>query len=260
MILCLDVGNTNIFGGLYNTKGELLLQFRHASSSPCTSDQLGIFFKMILHENNFDLKQIKSVSICSVVPTLNYSLRSAFLKYFALDPFFLQADTVPQLTTACKNPHEIGTDRISNAIAATWHYPDQNIIIVDMGTATTFDVISAERLYLGGAIIPGLYISMKALCENTEKLSPVNIVKPDSIIGQTTGSNIQSGLYYSHLGAAREIIRNISVSIFEEHSPVVIGTGGFAYLFTNDNIFNIIIPELVLQGLYLATTQNSLHS
>jgi type III pantothenate kinase len=252
MILCLDVGNTHIFGGLY-AEDNLQLSFRYPSSSPCTSDQLGVFFKSVLRENEWDPHKIRQISICSVVPSLNYSIRSAFLKYFSLDPQFLQVNTVADLnidlTIGYKNPHEVGADRISCAIAAIHKYAGKDIIVIDLGTATTFDAITAEKVYLGGVIIPGVYISMKALYENTAKLSPVTIVKPEQIIGQTTTANIQSGLYYSHLGAAREIIERLTSTVFHHRNPVIIGTGGFAYLFENDKIFTAIIPELVLHGL-----------
>jgi type III pantothenate kinase len=250
MILCLDVGNTHIFGGLY-ANDELQMQFRHSSSSPSTSDQLGIFFKSVLRENDIDPQDIKRVAICSVVPSLNYSIRSAFLKYFSIEPFFLQNDTVSNLTITYKNPHEIGADRIANTIAAIHKYPAKNMIIMDLGTATTFDVVTAKGEYLSGPVIPGIYISMKALYENTAKLSSVNIVKPESIIGDTTTTNIQAGLYYSHLGAAREIIKQLCLSM-KWDKPIIIGTGGFAYLFEAEHIFTAIVPELVLQGLYLA--------
>lgn len=251
MILCLDIGNTHIFGGLF-ANDKLQFQFRYPSSSPCTSDQLGIFFKTVLRENEVEPQAIKNVAICSVVPSLNYSIRSAFLKYFSLDPFFLQYSNALDLHIEYENPQEVGADRISNAIAATHKYPEQDLIVIDLGTATTYDAISANKAYLGGVITPGVYISMKALYENTAKLSAVNIIKPDAVIGQTTTANIQSGLYYSHLGAAREIINRITEKIFHGKQATIIGTGGFAYLFEDEKIFSAIIPELVLNGLYIA--------
>ncbi len=250
MILCLDIGNTHIFGGIY-ADDKLQLQFRYPSSAPCTSDQLGIFFKTLIRENDLDPSEIKKVVICSVVPSLNYSIRSAFLKYFSIEPFLLQGDSVTDLKIEYKNPHEVGADRISNAIAAIHKYPDKNIIVIDLGTATTFDAITKDKVYLGGIITPGIYISMKALSENTAKLSAVNIVKPKNVIGQTTTANIQAGLYYSHLGAAREIIKRITEKTFKDNEPIIIGTGGFAYLFEEEKLFTAIVPELVLQGLFI---------
>jgi type III pantothenate kinase len=251
MILCLDIGNTHIFGGVY-VNDQIQLQFRYPSSSPVTSDQLGIFFKTVLRENNLDPAQIKKIAICSVVPSLHYSVRSAFLKYFAIDPFFLQVNTATHLKMGYSNPQEVGADRISNAIAAIHHYPNTDLIIIDLGTATTFDAITADSVYLGGVIMPGIHISMKALYENTAKLSPVDIIKPHNIMGQTTTANIQAGLYYSHLGALHEVIQQMRVTVFQDRHPLILGTGGFAYLFENENVFTLMTPELVLDGLHLA--------
>lgn len=141
---------------------------------------------------------------------------------------------------------------MANTVAALAKYPQQNLIVIDLGTATTFDAITTDAIYLGGVIIPGLYISMKALSQNTAKLSPVDIVRPNEIIGQTTVSNIQAGLYYSHLGAIHEIVQRMTKSAFHDKKPLVIGTGGFASLFEQENIFAAIVPELVLEGLYIA--------
>jgi len=251
MILCLDVGNTHIYGGVFHDE-KLLLQFRYPSSMAVTSDQLGIFFKSVLRENEIDLNAIKHVSVCSVVPSLNYSLRSAFLKYFKLECNFLNVSNVKDLTIDYKSPHEIGADRISNTIAALHRFPGKDLLIMDLGTATTFDAVRAQRIYVGGAIIPGVYISMKSLYENTAKLSPVNIIKPEHVMGTTTNENIQAGLYYSHLGAAREIIGRITQEVFNDQKPLIIGTGGFSHLFEDEKLFDVIVPELVLQGLYLA--------
>lgn len=251
MILCLDVGNTHIYGGIY-IEDKLELQFRYPSSSPFTSDQLGLFFKSLLQENHLDASAVESITICSVVPSLNYSIRSAFLKYFSKEPFFLQGTSNHDLKITYINPQEVGADRISTAIAATHAFPNQNLIVIDLGTATTLDAITANKEYLGGVIMPGVYISMKALYENTAKLSPVDIMKPDQVVGRTTITNIQSGLYYGHLGALRETIQRITAEVFHDEAPVVIGTGGFSTLFENETVFTSVIPELVLQGLYIA--------
>lgn len=250
MVLCLDVGNTHIFGGVYQ-HDKWQVQFRYPSFSPCTSDQLGVFFKNVIRENDLSPQDITEVVICSVVPSMNYSIRSAFLKYFSIEPLFLKIDNVTDLTFEYSNPAEIGTDRISNAIAAVNLFPGKNIIVIDLGTATTFDAITNKKAYLGGIIMPGINIGMKSLYENTAKLPPVNIVKPDYILGQTTISNIQSGLYYSTLGAAREILTRIQSEIFQNQPTTIIGTGGFAYLFESEKIFDMLMPELVLEGLRL---------
>lgn len=253
MLLCIDIGNTHIFGGIYHDE-RIQLQFRYPSSTPTTSDQLGIFFKTVLKENEINPKAINKIAICSVVPAIDYTIRAAFLKYFEIDPFFLNVNNVKSIKISYKNVHEIGADRISSSIAAIHKYPQQNIIVIDLGTATTFDIINADKEYLGGLIIPGIYISMKSLSENTAKLSTVNIVKPEKILGDSTITNIQAGLYYSQIGAAREIVKRISQSVFQNQKYFVIGTGGFANLFEGEQLFNVIVPELVLDGLNIASS------
>lgn len=253
MILCIDIGNTHITGGVYDNN-QLRCQFQFSSKTPVTSDQLGVFFKSVLHENSIDEALIKKVAISSVVPALQATLRTAFLNYFSLEPFFLQASQVKNLKIGYKNPQEVGADRICSALAALHQFPEKNLIVIDMGTATTIDVITKDKEYLGGLIMPGVYISMKSLHENTAKLSLVEIIKPENIIGQTTASNVQAGIYYSHLGALREMIARITDAYFKKEPPLVIATGGFAHLFSEENIFTEIVPGLVLKGLYLAVT------
>jgi len=255
MILCLDVGNSQIFGGVFNHE-HLQLSFRYASNQTSSSDQIGIFLRGVLRENNIASEQITQIAICSVVPHHDYSLKSACKKYFNLDPFMLQAGVKTGLKIKYRNPLEVGADRIANAIAAVSSYPKQNIIVVDFGTATTFCAISAEKDYLGGIILPGMRIAMEALQSNTAKLFPVEIVKPDCVIGRSTRESIQSGLYYSQLGTLHEIQQRISHDVFQGQPHVMLGTGGFASLFSEEKIFTAIIPDLVLQGLRLALHLN----
>lgn len=255
MILCLDVGNSHIYGGVFE-QDKLLLQFRYPSAAQFTSDQLGVFFRSVLRENQLDPANIKQIAVCSVVPSLEYSLRSSLVKYFSVEPFFLKAGVKTGLKINYKNTHEVGADRIADAIAASKLFPDKNLIVIDLGTATTFEVIAKDRSYLGGLIIPGIHIAMKALTDNTAQLPAVSILKPTTAIGQTTIANIQSGLYYGHLGAMREILRMIAKEQFGNEQPIVIGTGGFAYLFEDEGLFNVIVPDLVLQGLRLSLEKN----
>ncbi len=255
MILCIDVGNSHIHGGVFK-KNELLLQFRYPSDENLTSDQLGVFFRQTLRENNVDPAQINHVAICSVVPSMDYSMRSAFIKYFDTEPFLLQPGVKTGLKIKSKNPQEVGSDRIANGIAAIELYPKKNIVVVDFGTATTFDVINSKAEYLGGAILPGLKVSMHALHMNAAKLAPVQLVKPKQAIGQTTISNIQSGLYYGQVGALREFLTRIKQEAFAQEDFHVIGTGGFAYLFETEALFDTIVADLVLQGLRFTLLKN----
>ena len=255
MLLCLDIGNTHIYGGIFSDD-QLSFQFRYPSKEGCTSDEIGIFLRTYLREIGIEHAKIKEIAFCSVVPSVEYSIRAALIKYFSLNPFILQA-THPALAFQIqyKNLNEIGMDRVANAIAARHYFPHQNLIVVDLGTATTFEAISLEGQFWGGGILPGLQMQMRALTACTSNLPPVSIVKVQTAVSQTTTANIQSGLYYGHLGAIREILKNITLELFSSQPVTIIGTGGFASLYENENLFNAIIPDLVLQGLRLAAQQ-----
>lgn len=257
MILCLDVGNTQVYGGIF-ANNKILLRFRYDSKSAYSSDQHGIFLKSILRENNIDPSKICQISICSVVPNIDYSLRAACIKYFSIPPFFLQAGARTGLKIKYQNPLELGADRLANAIAAVATYPNRNLIIVDFGTATTICAISSKSEYLGGVILAGIQLSMHALQSNTAKLFPVEIVQPRSVIGHTTTESIQSGLYYSQLATIKEVTNHICANEFAGEKPIIIGTGGFAHLFERQNIFSLILPDLVLHGLNIALNLNML--
>lgn len=257
MLLCLDIGNSHIYGGIFQGE-QLSFQFRYPSTNRCTSDELGLFLKNYLREMKIDSEQIAAVAYCSVVPSLDYSIRSAFVKYFSLEPFVLQAGVKTGLQIKYKNPTEVGADRIANAIAAHHLFPQKNVIIVDLGTATNFEVIAANGSFLGGAIMPGLQMQMRALNEHTANLPPVRILKPAQALGQTTTSNIQAGLFYGHRGAIREVLASITQEVFQDSPPTVIGTGGFAQLYENDELFDAILSDLVLQGLRIAYQKNEI--
>lgn len=256
MQLCLDVGNTHIYGGIFNAD-TLAFQFRYPSKNYCTSDEIGIFLKNYLREMDLSPTVIGSVAYCSVVPSLDYSIRSAFVKYFSIEPFVLQTGVKTGLQIKYKNPTEVGSDRVANAIGAAHLFPNQNIIIADLGTATTFEAITAKGEFLGGTILPGLQMQMRALNENTSNLPPVRIIKPLCALGQSTAANIQSGLYFGQKGAIKEMLAEFTRSLFNNVTPIVIGTGGFAYLYEEENLFTTLIPDLVLQGLRIAYEKNN---
>jgi len=256
MILCLDVGNSQIFGGVFDGE-KILLRFRYATQKGQTSDQLGIFLKSVLQENGIDCAAINQIAICSVVPSIDYSLRAACIKYFNHEPFLLQAGVKTGLKIKYRNPLEVGADRIANAIAAVKQFPQKNIIVVDLGTATTFCAINTEKEYLGGAILTGIRLSMEALSNNTAKLFSVEILKPESALGRSTIESIQAGLYYGQLGAVRELSKRIGEEVFAGEKFLLLGTGGFATLFEKEKLFHTIVPDLVLQGLRLALEMNT---
>lgn len=255
MILCIDVGNSHIYGGVFDGD-EIKLRFRH-TSKVSTSDELGIFLKSVLRENDCSPENITRIGICSVVPQLDYSLRSACVKYFSIEPFLLQAGVKTGLNIKYRNPLEVGADRIANAIAATHSYPNQNIIVIDFGTATTFCVITDQKAYLGGAILPGVRLSADALSKNTAKLPSVEIIKTEKVVGRSTVESLQSGVYYGVLGACRELNDRINKESFADSKALVLATGGFASLFDNQGIYDHLVPDLVLQGIRLAALMNA---
>jgi len=248
MILALDVGNSQIFGGVYEND-KMKLSFRRNSKQGSSSDEVGIFLRSVLRENGVAPDKIQQIALCSVVPDVIYSLRGACSKYFGMNPFILQAGVKTGLNIKYRNPLEVGADRIANSIAVSKLYPKKNAIIVDLGTATTFDVLTAEKDYLGGAIIAGLKISMESLESKTAKLPTVEILNVKEALGRTTIESIQSGLYYGHLGAIREISTRLTEECFQGEKPLIIGTGGFSSLYEKEKIFNAIVPDLVLKGL-----------
>jgi len=256
MILCLDIGNSQIYGGVFD-KDKLLFQFRRSSKSASSSDEIGVFLRSVLRENDIEPEKITKIAVCTVVPEVLHSLKNACRKYLNnLSPFVLQAGVRTGLNIKYRNPLELGADRIANAIAATHLHPDENIIIIDMGTATTFCAVNRKREFLGGAIIPGLRISMTALEANTSKLPTVEIVQAEEALAKSTIEGIQSGLYFSALGAIKEIVARLRDEAFGGEPACVIGTGGFSSLFHDSGVFNEELPDLVLKGLYLALSLN----
>jgi type III pantothenate kinase len=256
MILALDVGNSQIYGGVYD-QSKMKLSFRRNSKQGSSSDEVGIFLRSVLRENSIDPSLIKQIAFCSVVPDVIYSLKGACTKYFGVSPFVLQAGVKTGLNVRYRNPTEVGADRIANSIAVSKLYPGKNAIIVDLGTATTFDVLTSDRDYLGGSIIAGLKISMESLESRTSKLPTVEIIGPKETLGRTTIESIQSGLYFGHLGAIREICHRLATECFKGEKPFVVGTGGFSSLFENEKVFDQIVPDLVLKGLLHSLFLNS---
>lgn len=255
-MLCLDVGNSHIYGGVFINE-EIGLRFR-STSKTSTSDELGIFLKQVLRENNHAPEAIDSIAICSVVPQVDYSLRSACIKYFSIDPFLLQAGVKTGLNIKYRNPTEVGADRIANAIAATHQFPGKNLIIIDFGTATTFCVVNDQKNYLGGVILPGVRLAADALANNTAKLPAVEIVKAEDILGRSTIESIQAGIFYSNLGACLFLVERIKQQIFQAATqPVLIlATGGFASLFDKQGLYDHHLPDLVLHGIRIAAKMN----
>ncbi|MEM7645952.1 MAG: type III pantothenate kinase, partial [Pseudomonadota bacterium] len=253
-----DVGNTQVHGGVYENE-KLKLQFRKTSSSKSSSDEYGLFLKSVLRENDVEPKDIRHIAICTVVPDVLYSLKSACRKYFDNTPFVLQAGVKTGLKIKYRNPVEVGADRIANSLAAIQMFPDRNIIITDFGTATTLCVVNKNREYLGGAILPGVRMSMHALESQTAKLPSVEIRKPESVIGRSTVESIQSGLYFGQLMMVQGMVKEIQEeqNWYGDDAPILLTTGGFSSLYDHTKYFHQRVPELALTGLFQSLKLNS---
>lgn len=248
MLLCLDIGNSQIHGGVF--EGDVLrCQFRKTTHPLGSSDECGVFFSAVLRENGVDPRLVKRAAICSVVPQAHYSVRAACVKYFHCEPFVLQAGVKTGLKVRYRNPHEVGADRIAGAIAGSLGRPSTSLIVVDCGTATTFDVVTATGDYLGGAILPGVGISVESLAGKTAKLPTVEITRPATALGRSTVESIQAGVFHGHVGAIRQLLGELTREAFAGQRPYVVGTGGFARMFEAENLFDEVVPELVLLGL-----------
>ena len=255
MLLAMDIGNTQIFAGVFE-KNTLKFTFRKSSKFYFSSDEYGIFLKQVLTENAISPAKITHIIFSSVVPEINHSLASACIKYLNIRPLILQAGLKTGLKIKYRNPLDVGADRIANAIAANHYFQDENKIVFDFGTATTCDVISNNSEYLGGLIAPGIKMSMETLERETAKLPTVEIKQPEAIIGRSTVSSIQSGLYYGSIGFVKHVVKEISRNYFNGMPVKVLGTGGFVNLFQDANLFDVTDQSLVLQGLRLVHAMN----
>jgi type III pantothenate kinase len=248
MLLCLDIGNSQIHGGVF--EGDTLrCQFRKTTHPLGSSDEFGVFFSAVLRENGVDPRSVHRAAVCSVVPPALYPVRSACIKYFHCEPFVLQAGMKTGLKVRYRNPHEVGADRIAGAMGAALRRPARNVIVVDCGTATTFDVLTAAGDYLGGAILPGVGISIETLAGRTAKLPTVEIMRPSTALGRSTIESIQAGVYHGHVGAIRQLLAELTREAFAGERPHVVATGGFARLLDGEKLFDEVVPELVLLGL-----------
>lgn len=248
MLLTLDIGNSQVFAGVFDG-ANLRTTFRRTSSIRASSDEFATFFRATLRENGIDPDAIDMAGICSVVPDAVHSLRNCFRKYFRFEPFLLQPGVKTGLKIRYRNPLEVGADKIANAIGAVERFPGRNILIVDFGTATTLCAVTRGKEYLGGIITPGLAISMAALESKTARLPAVEIVRPDEILGRSTVESIQSGLYYGTLATVRWLVESVTHEHFAEERPAIVATGGFGRLFEQENLFDEFLPELPLIGL-----------
>jgi type III pantothenate kinase len=248
MLLALDAGNTNITIGIFKN-GELMDHRRLRTVRDQTSDEWGILLMSLLRFAGLDPKALDGIIISSVVPPLNGPLAEMSQRYFATEAMFVTAETDTGLKILYENPSEVGADRIVNSVAALSKYGGP-CVIVDLGTAITFDAISANAEYLGGIIAAGIGISAEALFNRTARLPLVDFRKPAHLIGTNTVASMQSGLYYGAIGAIDGMVERL----VEELGPEtrVIATGGQAGLIAGGSRFIRYVDEnLTLEGLRL---------
>jgi len=251
MFLAIDIGNTNITFGLFAEKNGKILPkpqktWRMSTVKGRTVDEYGAMLMGMFFYSDFDSSKVKNVAIASVVPALNSAFQELILKYFGKKAFFVDYKNSGNLKFAGNNPQEAGADRIADAVAAFNIYGG-GCIVIDFGTATTFDCIDLKGKYLGGAIAPGPQISAQSLNLKTAQLPQVEMKKPDNAIGENTVECIQSGIYFGYVGLIKEIIARI-----KKEMPVktIIATGGLAGLMTGEiKEIKINNPDLTLEGI-----------
>lgn len=259
MLLTLDVGNSNTVLGLYRlSSDELVTHWRISTLRTQTADEYGVLFLNLFAMRKIEVTEVDSVIISSVVPPLESTLRQVCERYFNVKPMFVEPGIKTGMPILVDNPAELGADRLVNGVAAFTRYGGP-CIVVDFGTATTFDVITAKGEYVGGVIAPGLAISAEALFARAARLSRVDVKKPAKVVGTNTVACVQSGLYYGYIGLVDGILERI---LSETHnpdspSPKIIATGGLARLVVEDSRFIETIDDmLTLDGLRLIYERN----
>jgi type III pantothenate kinase len=252
-LLVIDVGNTNTVLGVFEGK-DLRAQWRLKTDKSQTADEYGILTRNLFLLEGIQAEQIRGIMAASVVPTLNAVLEEMASKYFHLKPLFLTPGTRTGMAIHYDNPQEVGADRIADAVAAFEKYGGP-CIVLDFGTAITFDVVSEKGEYMGGAIAPGLGISADALFEHAAKLPRVEFREPQHVIGTNTVASIQSGLFYGAVGLVDGILDRLSDVLGKK--TTVIATGGQASLVAGASKYKPPVePALTLEGLRIIYERN----
>ncbi len=254
MLLVIDVGNTNTSLGVYSGE-RLVAHWRLTTARERTVDEYGVHARNLFALAGIDFKEIRGAAIASVVPPLNFTLKRMAESYFGLTPLFIDHAANTGLEILYQPPADVGADRIVDAVAAIHKY-GAPCVVVDFGTATTFDVINQQGQYVGGVITPGINISSEALFARASRLPRVEIKRPASVIGATTVSSMQSGLFYGYVGLVDGILRRI---LDELDAPArVVATGGLAPLIASGSaLIETVDDTLMLEGLRLIYERSS---
>lgn len=248
MLLVIDVGNSNTSLGVYDG-AELIAHWRLTTNRARTVDEYGVHARNLFALAGLDFKAINAIAIASVVPPLNYTLKTMSETYFHLTPLFVDHTANTGVRILYEPPSDVGADRIVDAVAAIEKY-GAPCIVVDFGTATTFNAVNSSGEYLGGVITPGIMISSDALFERTAKLPRVDIRRPQKVIGASTVAAMQSGLYHGYVGLVDGVLRKMLEEL--GGSARVIATGGLAPLIaTGSEFIELVDDTLTLEGLRL---------
>ena len=254
MFLAIDVGNTNTVVGAFDG-ATLRHHWRLQTNQSRTADEYGILIRQMFDLSSLDVAKVNAVAISNVVPPLAFVLEQMVVRYFKVKPMFVGPGVKTGMPILYENPREVGADRVVNAVAAYERWR-QGLIVVDFGTATTFDAISQKGEYLGGAICPGISISMDALSRAASKLPRVEFAKPPSVIGRNTVHSMQAGLVYGYVG----LVDGICARMADElgFQPKVVATGGLAPLIAGiSKSISEVDDHLTLDGLRIIHQRNS---
>jgi type III pantothenate kinase len=253
MLCVIDVGNTHTVVGLFN--GDVLLEcFRLRTNESMTPDEWGVTFKTLFSLREIAFDAVSNAAISSVVPPATTAVDRACRKYFGVTPLIVGPGVKTGLPIRYENPREVGADRVVNAVAG-YQRVKQACIVVDFGTATTFDCISSKGEYLGGVITPGIVTSLDALASRTAKLPRVEVGKPRHPIGRNTVESIQSGVLYGYVAMVDGLIKRLKMEMGGEVR--VIATGGLSSTIADESeSIDEVCPDLTLDGLRLVFNMN----
>ena len=256
MIMTIDVGNTNITVGVFRGD-EVVSNFRITTKMPRTSDEYGMLLSNLLEQNSISHDDIEDAIIASVVPNVMHSLEGAIIKYFSIRPIIVEPGTKTGIRVVTENPRQIGADRIVDAAAAYELYGGP-VLVLDFGTATTYDLVDKDGAFVSGVTAPGIRISAKALWEDAAKLPEIEIRKPASILAKETISSMQAGLVYGQIGQTEYIIRHM-IDEANMGEVKVVATGGLGRIIANETtMIDVYDPNLTLKGMNLIYKKNGL--